>query len=378
MKFIMDLSTFSSQHSGGKDEVAYNLLKGFSELGYAKNIIVVVRPGVEDIIFKIDERFCVETLDRWVNASAWGMLVGAFTDLVYGIRLKRIVKKYDINTVLYTNKLIPCIKVCKRIILIPHDIECFVNLKELKMKNPATRVQCFILKKNFEKCDNIIAISNYDKDKMIKYLPEYSKKIRKIYDPIVFKPVRKNEKKYITALNIQWEHKNVITLIRAFARIANEITEDLILVGRKSFSTLLQRQIYEIIDQNNLQNRIIFTGFVSTEELDDIISKTRIYVNSSLFEGFGMTSVEMMGRGIPTIVAKNTAQPEVTRGLCYYYEPTDDCNALAKVILQELRHPMSQKSLQAIADEMRRQYSYEKISMEYWNFILQCTEKNKQ
>lgn len=31
MKFIMDLSTFSSQHSGGKDEVAYNLLKDVIE-----------------------------------------------------------------------------------------------------------------------------------------------------------------------------------------------------------------------------------------------------------------------------------------------------------------------------------------------------------
>ena len=369
MKFIMDLSTFSSQHSGGKDEVAYNLLKGFSELGYAKNIIVVVRPGVEDIIFKIDERFCVETLNRWVNVSAWGMLVGAFTDLVYGIRLKRIVKKYDINTVLYTNKLIPCIKVCKRIILIPHDIECFVNLKELKMKNPATRVQCFILKKNFEKCDNIIAISNYDKDKMIKYLPEYSKKIRKIYDPIVFKPVRKNEKKYITALNIQWEHKNVITLIRAFARIANEITEDLILVGRKSFSTLLQRQIYEIIDQNNLQNRIIFTGFVSTEELDDIISKTRIYVNSSLFEGFGMTAVEMMGSCVPTIVNTGTALPESTMGLCRYYEPALSDENLAKVILEELHNPTSEENLKSIAFEIKKAYNYLSIAQEYIQFI---------
>ena len=367
---IIDLSTFTSNHSGGKDEVAYNLLKGFSNLGCANEFIVVVRPGVDKIVQKIDADYKTVTVNRWVNLSKPGLVLGVLSDLFYGLKLKKLVKANNVNCILYTNKFIPNIRICEKIIMIPHDVQCLRNIKELKMNSVFDFIQCILINLNFRVCDHIIAISDYDRDEMVKYLPQYSRKIRRIYDPIIFKPTQLDgEKLYITALNIQWAHKNVITLIRAYARIADTIKEDLILVGKTAFSDSLKAEIDEVIATNNLYKRIHFTGFVSSEELNNIIAKTRIYVNTSLFEGFGMTAVEMMGSCIPTIVNTDTALPESTMGLCRYYEPACDYNALANQMLEELRNPTSSANLEEISDKIKNNYDYIKISREYLNLL---------
>jgi glycosyltransferase involved in cell wall biosynthesis len=91
-----------------------------------------------------------------------------------------------------------------------------------------------------------------------------------------------------------------------------------------------------------------------------------------LFEGFGMTAVEMMGRGIPTIVANSTAMPEVTQGMCRYYEPTLSEDALATEILAEIENPTSKEQLEVIADKIKSIYSYDNIASQYWDLFKKC------
>ena len=202
------------------------------------------------------------------------------------------------------------------------------------------------------------------------------KKIERIYDPIYFDKMGADSAKgneYLTVLNIQWRHKNAETAIRAYSLIADQISQSLMLVGKVPDDI---ERLRKLVSELGISDRVVFTGFVSTQELDEIVRKTRIYINASYFEGFGMTAIEMMGRKIPTIVAKNTAMPEVTRGLCHYYGPTDDSNSLAQVILEELQHPQGQEKLDEIAEEVKKVYSYDVIAKQYWEFLVRCAQKN--
>lgn len=63
-----------------------------------------------------------------------------------------------------------------------------------------------------------------------------------------------------------------------------------------------------------------------------------LYINPSLFEGFGMTAVEAMILKVPTLLSRVSANYEVTKGLCHYYEPADDVEALAAAILDFLKN----------------------------------------
>ena len=228
-------------------------------------------------------------------------------------------------------------------------------------------------KNTLKVCDHIIAISNFDRNDMISKLPQYTEKYHTIYNPIRFKKFKWEGRrdKYITVLNIQWLHKNVSTIIKAYGRIVNKTNLDLILVGKKPDNI---DELVELVNKKNLSERVHFTGFVSDDEMISILNQTRLYINASYFEGFGMTAVEMMGNGIPTIVANNTAQPEVTRGLCRYYSPTNDDIKLAEQILDDLEHPKSKQELTKIADIIRQSYTYENIAKQYWDYILECIE----
>lgn len=56
---------------------------------------------------------------------------------------------------------------------------------------------------------------------------------------------------------------------------------------------------------------LIAAGLVEPEQLRGSYGMADVYINASLGEGFGLGPLEAMACGIPTIVADNSAQPEV-------------------------------------------------------------------
>ena len=64
MRLLVDLSTFISDHNGGKDEVAYNLLKGFSKLQLTQSIVCVSRDELVEKIKAIDKSYYVVPISR--------------------------------------------------------------------------------------------------------------------------------------------------------------------------------------------------------------------------------------------------------------------------------------------------------------------------
>lgn len=284
-------------------------------------------------------------------------------------KLNKVIRDEHIDAVLYTNKFVPPVKLNVPTIVVPHDIQPLTVYKS--DRSVYNRCAAIMTKNTLSVCDHIIAISDFDKNDMISKASKYIAKYHTIYDPICFKDFccENQNKKYITSINIQWPHKNIDTIIKAYAQVARYTELNLMLVGK------LPKNIDKfeaIVKDNNLEDRVIFTGFVTDVQLSSIIQKTRIYINASHFEGFGMTSVEMMGSGIPTIVANNTAQKEVTMGLCRYYEPTDNESKLAEQILEELKNPKTERELIEISEIVKKQYSYENIANKYWKFIEEC------
>lgn len=375
MKIAVDLSTFTASHAGGKDEVAYNLLRGFSKLGHASQIVCICRPELRDIVRGIDDKYEIVTLEKRDYRGKLSTLKTFLHEIGYGVRLNRVVKEKRVRCLLYTNKLPSVKKLACKTVFLPHDIQPVIRLKAKKHSPRSEYLFCFILHLCFLRCDRIIAISDYDRNEMLRFFPGFAYKIDRICNPIRFREKRRDGKReYITAVNIQWDHKNIVTLVRAYAGLADRLDEKLVLVGRKPRSDSINAELEQIIRSRGLEDRVVFTGFADDDTLDEIISKTRIYVNPSMFEGFGMTAVEMMGCGVPTIVARTTAMPETTMGLCRYYEPPTDSSALAAEILDELQNPTEEDRLAEISDRIRNAYDYVNISKQYWEYLTRIGE----
>ena len=369
MRVGIEFCRFHKEHNGGKCQVAYNLLKGFYENGHGDDIVCFCHEDLREVILKIEPNANVVIVHDFKGEKT---IIPNRRKV--GKCLGDLVKEQNIDVMLFTDKHAPIVKTKCKSILIAHDILVFIASKNKDIEFHARSVfmDKALLYIDFLLHDYIIAISDYDKNSMIKYIAK-TNKIKRIYNPIVF-PKYQNyqEKKYITALNIQHPHKNIMTLIRAFNEVKDKMDYDLILVGKEPPNI---QEIKEYIEHNNLQSRVTITGFMVEERIKDIISKTRIYINPSLFEGFGMTTVEMMGSKIPIICADNSAQKEVTCGKGRYYFPAQDAHALALAIQDELDMPTSVSLLDEYANLMKDKYDYRVIASEYWDFFSECIEE---
>ena len=366
----IDMCTFSAKHGGGKDEVAYNLLRGFEQIGVSRQILCFCYKALAPIIREVNPNVGVHVVPR---IPKYGPL-WRLRPLLRGKYEGYMVKKLVIRLLVFSNKPSPHLSFPIPTIEIPHDIQAFeaghihgINALSLGRTRGVRDITL-----DFKYRDHIVAISDFDRKSMLRNLPWAADKITRIYNPIRFTqpPVDQNcHKEYITLLNIMHPHKNTETALRAFRLIAEKTDLTLALVGREPSHV---QQLKDYVTRHGLEQRVLFTGFVSDETLSEIIEKTRIYVNPSFFEGFGMTAVEMMGREVPAIVADSTAMPEVTRGLCRYYGPADDAAQLAAVLLEELEHPTPPERLAEIAQVMRESYSYVNVAKEYWAFFQRC------
>lgn len=89
--------------------------------------------------------------------------------------------------------------------------------------------------------------------------------------------------------------KNYMMLLRAFNRIKNDISSDLLIYGDGD----LKEQLMEYIKDNDLEQRVFLMG--QTNNVIESIKNARVFVLSSDFEGLPNALLEAMAMGIPSI-----------------------------------------------------------------------------
>ena len=83
----------------------------------------------------------------------------------------------------------------------------------------------------------------------------------------------------------------------------------------KTFSKL-------IIENNYDDKNIIFTGYLTDEDLVEMYNKASIFIYASLFEGFGIPPLEAQSCGCPCIVSNLTSIPEICNNSVVYCNPS--------------------------------------------------------
>ena len=131
------------------------------------------------------------------------------------------------------------------------------------------------------------------------------------------------EKPFILSVFHPFPHKNVETLLKAFAALARPSHRDVFLYLVGNISTQVLGAI-EAFAPPNVQRRIVSLGYVTDAELGALYRAARVFALPSLYEGFGVPAVEALGSGAPTLVSGTTALPEATLGLARYVaDPLD-------------------------------------------------------
>lgn len=217
-------------------------------------------------------------------------------------------------------------------------------------------------KRNLNKADRILTISEYTRQDIIKYFPQVSPdKIHAVHCTVA--PIESSKKPdginngmdYILNVNTIHQFKNPMTLIKAFELIMNDIKHDLVLVGRET--DYWKETVYPFIVEHQLENRIIRLENLEDSELRYLYENTKLFVTPSLHEGFGYTPVEAAIYGAPVLSSRSESLPEATMDLVYYYEPATDEQELARKMLEVLNNPPSEQKRIEISSTLKEEYS---------------------
>lgn len=231
--------------------------------------------------------------------------------------------------------------------------------------HPKDRVLYF--QKNFwssiKKADRIIlpsnfiyeeAISKYGFDKSILRVvyPGVDHNIFREYSSDLVKGVCEKYKlpeNFILFVGSIEPRKNLKNLILAYELLPDYIKRDfnLVLTG---FSGWENRDIMALLNKN--KGKIIYTGYVSEDDLALIYNKASVFVFPSFYEGFGLPPLEAMACGCPVIVSDRASLPEVCSDSALYvnpHKPEEIADSIIKILNdQEVRNQLVRKGLERV------------------------------
>ena len=133
---------------------------------------------------------------------------------------------------------------------------------------------------------------------------------------------------------IEHPGKNHVRLIEAYSRLPREVAEKhpLVIAGADWKDADV---VHDAAAKSPHADLIRFTGFVESSDMPRLWSEAGFYVFPSLFEGFGLSLVEAMDRGIPCACSNNGSLGEIAGDVAITFDPEsvdDMAAALARLL----------------------------------------------
>lgn len=154
-------------------------------------------------------------------------------------------------------------------------------------------------------------------------------------------------------------HKRIDTLVRAHARVTRERPDappHLLLVGTLAGDVFHgdAGRIREIIEEEETEDLVRWTGFVPDEELRLLHAGAVALVLPSACEGFGLPAVEAAACGTPVVATRSSPLPELLAGGGRFIDP-GDVDGLARAMTALLddegaRRRMGKRALERARD----------------------------
>jgi len=218
-----------------------------------------------------------------------------------------------------------------------------------------------IERRGMEHADRVIAVSHFTKRIIVEKYGIPSDKITVIHNAVY--PVPEGHKKeivlFLGRLTIQ---KGAEFFLRAAQKVKDyEPDTKFVIAGD---GDMLPHLITQAIDLG-LSDKVIFTGRLSDEEVKHLYGISSVYVMPSVSEPFGITALEAISAGTPTIASKTAGFSEAFNNcLKVDFWDTDE---MANKIISLLRYDPLRKT---IATEGKRE-----VSLFTWDRVADETIK---
>ena len=160
------------------------------------------------------------------------------------------------------------------------------------------------------------------------------------------------------------EQKNLVRLVRAFARVRAEVARPLrlVLVG----AGRLRGELEQAARAAKVEDAVLFTGALERKRVFRTLAALDVYAVPSLWEGFCNAAVEAAGSGLPILAADIPTLREVLGTHARFADPADE-TAIARELRALIETPDAERrALGASARAfVRERYGIERASERY-------------
>lgn len=177
---------------------------------------------------------------------------------------------------------------------------------------------------------------------------------------------KKQTKPFILSVSTVLPRKNYITLLQAFNIVKQQIPHNLHIVGKYNSKNIKSLKSYVL--RNQLQKRVNFLGYVSSQKLSTQYQKADLLVIPSLYEGFGLPVIEGLKRGLPVICSDIKVFHEVADPAALFFDPTNPIDLANQILF--LSQNLEQKQILSIeGPKIVKKYSWLKSSQKIWKIL---------
>ncbi len=361
MKIVYYGSIFFQQKYGGISRYYYNLAKSLIE---------------KDVNFKIVSSLYKNNLLKSLSKNyKKGFYLPRYPDL------KVIKHLFRISNKLYIDKIKPSIL---------HDtyysekINDFKTIKIITVydliheKFPNLYGNVENKKKYLQNYDLIICISETTKRDLINFYDISEKKIKVIYlsgDHILSAKSVKDYPKpsykpFLLYVGSREKYKDFPTLLKAFGN-SKKIKKDfnLICFGGGKFSTVENSYFKKFDIKDN-----IFQINGDDETLNYLYTNCRLFISTSIYEGFGIPILEAMNCNCPTILSDCDTHKEVAKTNAIYFEK-ENIDELKNVLEDNAYDDINLNEISLNGKNHSKTFSWDKCALQTLNAYKELNSK---
>ena len=222
------------------------------------------------------------------------------------------------------------------------------------------------IKKNIERADKIVAISEFSKKDIIQHLDLFNKKVEVIYNGCNYfhgelsAPKEPQIRPFLFSVGTILPKKNFHVLPCLLK--GNDF--DLIIAGNRSAYC---EDIMNEARKWNVADRVKIVGPIDEGLKHWYLKNCYAFVYPSIAEGFGLPVVEAMNYGVPVFLSRHTSLPEVGGEFAVYFNREFDPELMQLEFFRGLNLYNNMPEMKNKIRERAMKFSWDKAAEQYWS-----------
>lgn len=191
--------------------------------------------------------------------------------------------------------------------------------------------------------------------------PEFTPQARELCDGFL-KEYSLQYKKYLLAVGTLESRKNLLSALRAFAKLPENIKQTIpfVIAGMKGWlNGPFEKEAAPLISKGQVR----LLGYVADNDLPKLYTCAAAMIYPSIYEGFGLPPLEAMACGTPVITSNVSSIPEVVGDAGYTVNPYD-IDALSGAIREVLEDEQLSNRMIKLGLTQAFQFTWEKTAEE--------------